>query len=145
MKNKKIAVLYGGLSAEREVSLRSGAAAAKALQEAGFTDVTLIDAGHDLPARLLELRPDVCFNSLHGTFGEDGRIQGMLELMNIPAQLRQPVKHNRLRQAPEQGDLRSEQCAHAGIRSAHERYKSALSPLRDKAVQTGLNHRHYSC
>ncbi|MGE4496528.1 MAG: D-alanine--D-alanine ligase [Deferribacterales bacterium] len=84
MKNKKIAVLYGGLSAEREVSLRSGSAAAKALQEAGFTDVTLIDAGHDLPARLLELRPDVCFNSLHGTFGEDGRIQGMLELMNIP-------------------------------------------------------------
>lgn len=84
MKNKKIAVLYGGLSAEREVSLRSGAAAAKALQEAGFTDVTLVDAGHDLPARLLELKPDVCFNSLHGTFGEDGRIQGMLELMDIP-------------------------------------------------------------
>jgi D-alanine-D-alanine ligase len=84
MKNKKVAVLYGGLSAEREVSLRSGAAAAKALQEAGFTDVTLIDAGHDLPARLLELKPDVCFNSLHGTFGEDGRIQGMLELMDIP-------------------------------------------------------------
>lgn len=84
MKNKKVAVLYGGLSAEREVSLRSGAAAAKALQEAGFTDVTLIDAGHDLPARLLELKPDVCFNSLHGTFGEDGRIQGMLELMGIP-------------------------------------------------------------
>lgn len=84
MKNKKVAVLYGGLSAEREVSLRSGAAAAKALQEAGFTDVTLIDAGHDLPARLLELKPDVCFNSLHGSFGEDGRIQGMLELMDIP-------------------------------------------------------------
>lgn len=84
MKNKKVAVLYGGLSSEREVSLRSGAAAAKALQEAGFTDVTLIDAGHDLPARLLELKPDVCFNSLHGTFGEDGRIQGMLELMGIP-------------------------------------------------------------
>lgn len=84
MKNKKVAVLYGGLSAEREVSLRSGAAAAKALQEAGFTDVTLIDAGHDLPARLLELKPDVCFNSLHGIFGEDGRIQGMLELMDIP-------------------------------------------------------------
>ncbi|QAR34087.1 D-alanine--D-alanine ligase [Geovibrio thiophilus] len=84
MKSKKVAVLYGGLSAEREVSLRSGTAAAKALTEAGFTDVTLIDAGHDLPARLLELKPDVCFNSLHGTFGEDGRIQGMLELMDIP-------------------------------------------------------------
>lgn len=84
MKNKKIAVLYGGLSAEREVSLRSGNAAAKALLEAGFTDVTLVDADRALPARLYELKPDVCFNTLHGTYGEDGRVQGLLELMDIP-------------------------------------------------------------
>ena len=84
MKTKKIAVLYGGFSAERDVSLRSGTAAAKALQEAGFTNVSLIDAGHDLPARITELMPDACFNSLHGTFGEDGRVQGMLEIMEIP-------------------------------------------------------------
>lgn len=84
MKNKKIAVLYGGLSAEREVSLKSGNAAANALKEAGFSNVTLVDVDRKLPSILNELRPDVCFNTLHGTFGEDGRVQGLLELMDIP-------------------------------------------------------------
>ena len=78
-----IAVLLGGLSAEREVSLRSGAACAAALESQGFR-VTRIDAGHDVAARLAEVRPDVVFNALHGRFGEDGTVQGVLETMRIP-------------------------------------------------------------
>ncbi len=73
-----VAVLMGGPSAEREVSLSSGRECAKALRQAGY-EVTEIDAGKDLPARLADVRPDVCFNALHGRFGEDGRVQGLLE------------------------------------------------------------------
>ncbi|NBO21624.1 MAG: D-alanine--D-alanine ligase, partial [Rhodobacteraceae bacterium] len=80
----RVAVLKGGLSAEREVSLVSGASCARALREAGYSDVVEVDCGHDLPARLAELRPDVCFNALHGRFGEDGSVQGLLEWMGIP-------------------------------------------------------------
>lgn len=83
---KRIAVLMGGPSAEREVSLVSGAACAKALAELGH-DVARIDVGHDLgrvAAELAAHRPDVAFNALHGRFGEDGCIQGVLELMQIP-------------------------------------------------------------
>ena len=83
---KRVTVLMGGASAEREVSLRSGAAAAKALAEAGF-DVATLDIGRD-PVKLAEgvaqLRPDVVFNALHGRFGEDGCVQGVLNLMGIP-------------------------------------------------------------
>ena len=68
----------GGPSAEREVSLSSGQECAKALRQAGY-EVTEIDAGKDLPARLAQAQPDVCFNALHGRFGEDGRVQGLLE------------------------------------------------------------------
>ena len=78
-----VAVLMGGRSVEREVSLVSGAACAHALQQAGFATVR-IDAAERLPERLLELRPDVCFNALHGRYGEDGRVQGLLDLMQIP-------------------------------------------------------------
>jgi D-alanine-D-alanine ligase len=78
-----VAVLMGGLSAEREVSLVSGEACARALEARGYR-VTRIDAGHDLPRRLLELRPDTCFNALHGRLGEDGRVQGLLDLLRIP-------------------------------------------------------------
>ncbi len=78
-----VAVLYGGLSAEREVSLRSGAAVAKALEGEGYR-VTLIDVARDLPARLMELRPDACLNALHGKHGEDGEVQGILEFLEIP-------------------------------------------------------------
>lgn len=81
--NKKICVLYGGMSAEREVSLRTGAAAADALKEKGYTDVTLLDVDFSVAEKLSVLKPDVCFNALHGTYGEDGRIQGLLEMMNI--------------------------------------------------------------
>ncbi|SEA43801.1 D-alanine--D-alanine ligase [Rubrimonas cliftonensis] len=79
----RIAVLKGGLSAEREVSLASGAACAEALRQAGYA-VTEIDAGRDLPARLADVAPDVAFNALHGRWGEDGCVQGLLELMAIP-------------------------------------------------------------
>ena len=80
---KHIAVLLGGLSAEREVSLRSGAACATALEGQGF-QVTRIDVDHDLSAKLVALKPDVVFNALHGRFGEDGIVQGILEMLAIP-------------------------------------------------------------
>lgn len=73
----------GGISAEREVSLNTGRNCAAALREAGFT-VVEVDAGHDLAARLAALAPDVCFNALHGPYGEDGCVQGLLEWLKIP-------------------------------------------------------------
>ena len=81
----RVAVLMGGLSAEREVSLSSGKACAKALRQAGF-DVSEIDVTSDIAAvaKALSPKPDVAFNALHGRFGEDGCIQGLLELMAIP-------------------------------------------------------------
>ena len=79
----RVAVIKGGFSAEREVSLVSGAACAQALREAGY-DVVEVDAGRDLPARLIDLKPDVVFNALHGRWGEDGCVQGMLEWLRIP-------------------------------------------------------------
>lgn len=81
----RVAVLLGGASVEREVSLVSGAAAAKALRERGY-DVTAIDVGRDVRALVEALapRPDVVFNALHGRYGEDGCVQGVLELMGLP-------------------------------------------------------------
>lgn len=73
----------GGLSAEREVSLRSGEACARALEGEGFR-VTRLDVGLDAPQRLAELKPDAAFNALHGRFGEDGAMQGVLEFLRIP-------------------------------------------------------------
>jgi D-alanine-D-alanine ligase len=81
--SRHVAVLMGGRSAEREVSLISGAACADALESLGFR-VTRIDAGEDLPDRLVDARPDVVFNALHGRYGEDGRVQGLLDLMGLP-------------------------------------------------------------
>jgi D-alanine-D-alanine ligase len=78
-----VAVLMGGWSAEREISLRSGAAVAAALEGEGYR-VTRIDVERDVAARLVEVKPDVCFNALHGRFGEDGCIQGVLECLGIP-------------------------------------------------------------
>jgi D-alanine-D-alanine ligase len=80
---KHVAVLMGGLSAEREISLRSGAACVKALEEQGYR-VTSVDVGHDAASVLAALKPDVALNALHGKFGEDGCIQGVLELLRIP-------------------------------------------------------------
>ncbi len=82
-KYNRIAVLKGGWSPEREVSLVSGAEAAKALREAGY-DAVEIDVDRELAARLADLKPDAAFNALHGQWGEDGCVQGLLELMNIP-------------------------------------------------------------
>lgn len=80
---KHVAVLLGGLSPEREVSLVSGAACADALERLGAR-VSRVDAGRDLAQRLTELRPDVCFNALHGEWGEDGCVQGVLETLGLP-------------------------------------------------------------
>lgn len=76
----RIAVLKGGTSAEREVSLDSGTACAAALREKGY-EVSEVDAGADLCERLRAINPDVVFNALHGRFGEDGCVQGLLEWM----------------------------------------------------------------
>ena len=82
---KKVAVLMGGWSTEREVSLISGAAVFKSLEQAGY-QVISIDAQRDLTSLLTQLtpKPDVVFNALHGSFGEDGCIQGLLDILNIP-------------------------------------------------------------
>ncbi|MFY0660248.1 MAG: D-alanine--D-alanine ligase [Shimia sp.] len=78
-----MAVLMGGPSGEREVSLSSGRECAAALRDAGL-DVVEVDAGPDLVARLQEIKPDVVFNALHGRWGEDGCVQGLLEWLRIP-------------------------------------------------------------
>src|SRR5690606_1063784 len=80
----RVAVLKGGMSAEREVSLVSGLECAKALREAGYSDVIEVDAGRDVVAQLTEIKPDVVFNALHGRWGEDGCVQGILEWLGIP-------------------------------------------------------------
>jgi D-alanine-D-alanine ligase len=82
---KRVAVLMGGPSAEREVSLVSGRECAQGLKEAGY-DVYTIDVTHDVVAlvRALDPRPDVVFNALHGRFGEDGCVQGVFEFLSIP-------------------------------------------------------------
>ena len=81
----RVAVLFGGISAEREVSLSSGKQVIAALREAGF-EVTPIEVGPDLHATIAALtpKPDVVFNALHGRFGEDGAIQGVLDWLDIP-------------------------------------------------------------
>lgn len=80
---KRVAVLLGGMSAEREVSLSSGAAVVRACEALGY-DTVGIDVGQDIADKLREAKPDVVFNALHGRWGEDGCIQGLLELLHIP-------------------------------------------------------------
>lgn len=80
---KHVAVLMGGFSSERPVSLSSGEACAIALEGLGFK-VSRVDVGRDVAAVLSQIRPDVAFNALHGPFGEDGTVQGILEFMQIP-------------------------------------------------------------
>lgn len=81
--SKHVAVLMGGWSVEREVSLRSGEGCAAALESVGYR-VTRIDVTRDIGQILTQLKPDVAFNALHGRFGEDGAIQGLLEILRIP-------------------------------------------------------------
>lgn len=83
MGSKHVAVLMGGISSERPVSLSSGNACAAALEGEGYR-VTRVDVGRDVAQVLAELKPDVAFNALHGPFGEDGSIQGVLEYLEIP-------------------------------------------------------------
>jgi len=83
-KNSRIAVLCGGLSNEREVSLRSGKNVFKALIELGYKDVTMIDVDRNIASVLSELKIEYAINVLHGRYGEDGCIQGVLEFLDIP-------------------------------------------------------------
>jgi D-alanine-D-alanine ligase len=82
-KTLTVGVLMGGMSSERPISLKSGAAVAEALRSRGYT-VVEIDVGPDTPAKLLAAGIDVAWLALHGSFGEDGCIQGLLEIMRIP-------------------------------------------------------------
>src|SRR3712207_2227732 len=82
MRKLHVAVLMGGWSAEREVSLSSGTGVADALESLGHR-VTRIDMDRNLARVLAEVRPDVVFNALHGTPGEDGSVQGLMDLMGI--------------------------------------------------------------
>ncbi len=81
--SKHVAVLMGGWSAERDVSLRSGEACARAAESVGYR-VSRVDVGQDIAEVLTRLRPDVVLNALHGRPGEDGTIQGILEILRIP-------------------------------------------------------------
>ncbi len=81
--NARVAVIMGGWSSERPVSLSSGQGVAEAARTAGF-DVVEIDATRQLPRQLIEARPDVVLNALHGPWGEDGCVQGLLEIMGLP-------------------------------------------------------------
>ncbi len=83
MSGKHVAVLMGGFSSERPVSLSSGAACAAALEEEGYR-VTRVDVDRTVASVLADLRPDVAFNALHGPYGEDGSIQGILDYLEIP-------------------------------------------------------------
>ena len=83
MAAKHVAVLMGGFSSERPVSLSSGGSCSDALEEVGYR-VTRVDVGRDIATVLSDLKPDVAFNALHGPFGEDGTIQGILEYLAIP-------------------------------------------------------------
>lgn len=80
----RIGVLCGGRSAEREVSLRSGEAVFQALKTAGYDDVVKIDVGYDLVEQLKGQRVELAFLALHGKYGEDGTIQGLLEMLDVP-------------------------------------------------------------
>ena len=80
---KHVAVLMGGWSAERPVSLSSGYACAKGLKEAGYR-VTEVDVDRSIGRVLEDMKPDIAFNALHGPYGEDGTIQGILEFLDIP-------------------------------------------------------------
>ena len=82
-KHIHVVVLMGGWSSEREVSLTSGKGVAAALRDRGWSNVTELDMDRDVAARLSQLKPDIVFNALHGTPGEDGTVQGMMDLMGL--------------------------------------------------------------
>lgn len=81
--SKHVAVVYGGMSLEREVSISSSSAIIESIVDLGY-QVTSIDMGADISSVLQKIKPDVVFNALHGTYGEDGCLQGILNVLNIP-------------------------------------------------------------
>ncbi|WP_273265838.1 D-alanine--D-alanine ligase family protein [Flexistipes sinusarabici] len=83
-KNMRIVVLYGGFSSEREVSLTTGTAMGNSLKKNGYKNIIFMDIGGNFFKELLEIKPDICVNGLHGKFGEDGKIQAVLESLKIP-------------------------------------------------------------
>lgn len=83
-KQSRIGVLYGGLSSEREVSLTSGKGCFEALKRLGYENAVLIDVGHDIAKQLVENKIEIAYIALHGKYGEDGCIQGLLEMMGVP-------------------------------------------------------------
>ncbi|MEM1200314.1 MAG: D-alanine--D-alanine ligase, partial [Pseudomonadota bacterium] len=82
--NLRVDVLYGGWSAERDVSVATGEACAQALARAGFARVELVDVTPEIGKVMEERKPQVAFNALHGKWGEDGHIQAILEMLRIP-------------------------------------------------------------
>ena len=138
----RIAVLMGGRSAEREVSLVSGRECAAALRSEGF-EVVEIDAGPDLASVLADVRPDVAFNALHGQWGEDGCVQGILEWLRIPythsGRARLGARHG---QDPGEAGLRRRRAAggarHDRLPRAHPRRASDGAALRRQAQRRGL-------
>ena len=150
MTTKHVAVLMGGWSAEREVSLRSGAACAGALERRGYR-VTRVDVGRDIATVLANLKPDVALNVLHGRPGEDGTMQGILEILQIPyshsgrarlgagdAEGRRQGRHGQCRGA---GPRR-----HGGVAPGRREGASVAAALRHQADRRGVErrrlHRH---
>src|SRR5271165_7125265 len=124
---KHVAVLMGGWSAERPVSLNSGRGCADALEAVGYR-VTRIDVDRSIADTLARLRPDVAFNALHGRVGEDGTIQGVLEVLRIPA-----CSHRRLRckRTSPKPSLRPPACrSRRASRSIAMRPRAAMSSSR---------------
>lgn len=83
-KKKHIAVLMGGFNSEREVSLSSGNSVYEALKNLGYEKISKIDFSRNIIDDLNEIKPDIIFNALHGSYGEDGRVQGLLDIIQIP-------------------------------------------------------------
>ncbi|MFT6076885.1 MAG: D-alanine-D-alanine ligase [Myxococcota bacterium] len=112
MKKKHVAVLMGGWNSERQVSLNSGEAVYDALLDLGY-EATKVDFDRDIVTKLNEVKPDIVFNALHGHFGEDGRIQGLLDILNIPythsGVLASSISMNKI--------LTREVCSSVGIKS----------------------------
>jgi D-alanine-D-alanine ligase len=126
---KHVAVLMGGWSSEREVSLVTGRECSRALKAAGFK-VSEIDVGRNIAHVLTQTKPDVCFNALHGRFGEDGRIQGLLDILGIPythsGVMASAIAMNKVRT--------KEVCAAIGIPLAEHRVADRASAFAGRAM-----------
>ena len=136
----RVAVLKGGRSLERQVSLRSGARVEDALERLGH-DVVGIDVGHDLVARLRDAAPDVAFVALHGRDGEDGTVQELLEVLGIPYTASRRVGvHARRRQGRRQARAARRRPADARLlrRSPRRRSRSSARPTRCGAIEERL-------